>query len=74
MSNIFRKALSHHQENWVFGSVGCSNRTVIKHTSEVVKKCLESVLELPFQRPDLNPTENMWTLLEKQVQARKLTN
>ena len=32
------------------------------------------VLEQPFQSPDLNPIENMWTVLKKQVCARKLTN
>lgn len=59
------------------GAVGCSNRTMKpKHTSDVAKEWLNQarieVLEWPFV--DLNPTENMWTVLRKRVHARKLIN
>ena len=41
-----------------------------KHTSEVVKECPNQaridILDWPLQSPDLNPIENMWTVLKKQ--------
>ena len=49
-----------------------------KHASKVVKERLNQatteVLDWPSRNPDLNPTENMWTVLKKQVCARKPTN
>lgn len=49
-----------------------------KRTSKVVIEWLNQarikVSEWPSQRPDLNPIENTWTMLKKQVHVRKPTN
>ena len=49
-----------------------------KHTSKVVKKWLKharvEILEWFSQSPDLNPIENMWTVLKEHVCVRKPTN
>ena len=49
-----------------------------KHTSEIVKKWLNQVRREVFRvvvpSPDLNYMKNMWTVLKKQVHARKTTH
>ena len=49
-----------------------------KHTSDVIKECLNQArikfMEWTFQSPDLNPVKNMWAVLKKQVCSRKSTN
>ena len=59
--------------SWVFQS-----NNDLKHTSKEVKERLNQAwieaLEWLSQSHDLNPIENMWTVLNKQVCARKPTN
>jgi transposase len=46
-----------------------------KHTSKVVKRYLEyknvNVLHWPAQSPDLNPIENLWSILDKMAKDRR---
>jgi transposase len=49
-----------------------------KHTSKVVKRYLEykdvNVLHWPAQSPDLNPIENLWSILDKMAKDRRPQN
>lgn len=47
---------------WILGAIGCSNGTIFTNTWKVLKKRLNQ------GSPDLNPPENMWTVLKKQQQ------
>ena len=40
-----------------------------KKKKEWLNQARTEVLERPFHRPDLNPIQNMWTVLKKQVFA-----
>ena len=66
-------------EVWLLGAAGCSNRIMIPNTHVISGKGMADqvrieVLEWPSQSPDLNPIENMWTALKKQVCTRKPTH
>lgn len=49
-----------------------------KHTSRLVRSFLEEenihVLEWPAQSPDLNPIENLWDLVDREIRKRKPSN
>lgn len=49
-----------------------------KHTSRLVRSYLEEanidVLEWPPQSPDLNPIENLWDLVDREIRKRKHSN
>lgn len=49
-----------------------------KHTSKIVQQYFKdtktNVIEWPAQSPDLNPIENLWQVLKKNVHARKPCN
>lgn len=46
-------------------TIGQSSQTHIKRGKGMAKS---------IQSPDVNPVENLWTVLKKQVHARELTN
>lgn len=49
-----------------------------KHTSKVVSEWLKAsnvrVLQWPAQSPDLNPIENLWSIVDRQIKRDKETN
>lgn len=59
-------------------TVDGSNSTVIPNTSkqvfEWITQAYTKLLERPSHSPDLNPNENVSTMLESRVQLRKQTN
>ncbi|CAH2016096.1 unnamed protein product [Acanthoscelides obtectus] len=49
-----------------------------KHTAKLVKEWFGAnkiqVLKWPLQSPDLNPTENLWEIIEKQIRTKIISN
>ena len=46
----------------------------IKGTIEFLKKINTSVLECPGNSPDINPVENLWTIMNDQVASKQRPN
>lgn len=49
-----------------------------KHTSKIAKQFLEGevpeTIDQPSSSPDINPTENLWSILERSVEKRRPSN
>ena len=49
-----------------------------KHTSNVAQQFLDQevleTIDWPSNSPDINPTENLWSVLERNVEKRKPAN
>ncbi|EIE92200.1 hypothetical protein RO3G_16911 [Rhizopus delemar RA 99-880] len=81
LSELYREILEDELERTIEFSIdklGFERHQVIfqhdndpKHTSKLVKEYLKdqsyNILELPAQSPDLNPIENMWSLLKRRL-------
>lgn len=69
--------LPHFQEKMAPGSIFQQDNDP-KHTSRLARKFLSDhdvqVLEWPPQSPDLNPIENLWELVDREVKKKKTSN
>ena len=66
-------------ENTVLGRKQCKDRTMILNTlqrklKKFLQDCEIEVLEWPPQSADLNPIENLWSLLDGEIPLGKRYN
>ena len=71
---IRQENLKSSAEDWLLGAVGCPtgqwSQTHIRAGKWMADSGWNCSSEWPSQSPDLNPFENKWTVLKKQVCAR----